>query len=583
MSTYHFAPSSKNSHYNDAFRRVRIAVYIFFIFATIVMAGIIVFVIHLHRESIKVDQHGQTIELLTNATGPQRIFIDENDVYLMVIGATQKEFDSYLDNMSHYLTVFSILITIMVTLVGFVFPLYINREQGKANKEKIDEAVINGEAELNKRIKEIKGVIIKLIAINKKDIKTSNDRIERLTLEQIKIIDSRLNDLNTRLDNYSETIRIEELDRETDKIMAYKKQEKEGRATSDTYLNIARFYYVNKNLDMANKYLAMAVEHRENYAVVYPMWADILETQQQLYEAWEKREKAIMLNVDKQEQDKLNKQQETLLVRILNQGTTHREKLPIEVGGVIFNMILVHKGIFMMGATEEQGNSDPWANESPAHKVMLNDYYISETVVTQSLWKAVMKSKDKAYRTSGEKDDFPMCNVSWNDCIAFIKKLNEMTHNTFLLPTEAQWEFAARGGVKSKNYKYSGTNDINDAVWYWKNSGDCMLNGLYETDILQKNNCRTHSVLDKSMNGNELGIYGMSGNVWEWCRDKYSNYSSDPQVNPSFDDVKEECVVIRGGGCLSHARNCRVSSRYYYDPDEKDRDLGFRLVIEIEK
>lgn len=580
MDTLPSISSSKTSHNNSASKTAHVALYISFFITTMLIAGIIVFAILLNRESAKVAQHERNIELLTNATGPRFIYIDENDVRLMAIEAAQKEFDSYLDNISHHLTIFSILITIMVTLVGFIFPLLINSEQGKANKEKIDEAVIKGEAGLNKRINEIKGEIKKMVVNNKQGIKVSNDRIERLTLEQRSIIDGMLNDLNTRLDNYAESIQIEKLAQEADRIGWYQTIEREGRATSDTYFNLAK-YHVNNNPDLANRYFAKAIENRGNYAVVYPCWADYLEAQGQLFEAWEKREKAILFKTNRQELEELEKQQRVLLTRMFDSENKLDEKLPIQVGEVKFDMILVHKGIFMMGATAEQGNEDTWANESPAHKVLLTDYYISKTVVTQSLWEEVMGSTDESSRASSDKDDCPKCNISWYECMDFIKILNKKTSYNFLLPTEAQWEYAARGGDKSHNYKYSGSNDLGEVAWYWKNSGDSILHGLYDTNRIENNNCRTHIVNEENKKKNELGLCGMSGNVWEWCRDKYKNYSVNPKANPACDKGVE--CVIRGGGYLSYERNCRVSSRYYCSPEDRDQDLGFRLVIEVEK
>ena len=181
----------------------------------------------------------------------------------------------------------------------------------------------------------------------------------------------------------------------------------------------------------------------------------------------------------------------------------------ISVNGVSFTMIAVEGGTFQMGATSEQG-SDADNDESPVHSITLSDYYIGETEVTQELWETVMGSNPSNFKGSQK----PVEQVSWNDCKQFITKLNQLTGKNFRLPTEAELEYAARGGNKSQGYKYSGNNTIDDVAWYKDNS-----------------NSKTHNVKTKSPN--ELGIYDMSGNVWEWCEDWYGNYSSDSLTNPT--------------------------------------------------
>ena len=162
------------------------------------------------------------------------------------------------------------------------------------------------------------------------------------------------------------------------------------------------------------------------------------------------------------------------------------------IQNLINNMVYVQGGTFMMGATSEQG-SDAYDNEKPAHQVTLSSFSIGRYEVTQEEWQAVMGSNPSWFK--GPKR--PVENVSWDDCQAFIKKLNEMTGKQFRLPTEAEWEFASRGGIKSQGYKYSGSNNLNSVAWYADNSGNT-----------------THDVGQESPN--ELGIYDMSGNVWEW-------------------------------------------------------------------
>ena len=226
--------------------------------------------------------------------------------------------------------------------------------------------------------------------------------------------------------------------------------------------------------------------------------------------------------------------------------------------GVSFEMVEVRGGTFRMGATSEQG-SDAYSNEKPVHSVTLNSYYIGKTEVTHALWRAVMGS-DPNYWID---DDLPKYNVSWDDCQEFIRKLNSLTGQHFRLPTEAEWEFACRGGNNSRGYKYSGSNYIDNVAWYDGNSGD-----------------KAHPVATKSPN--ELGIYDMSGNLWEWCSDWYGDYSSGAQANPKgpYDGSYR---VVRGGSMFRFggARSCRSSSRGRFGVSRFnwDNDLGLRLAL----
>ncbi|MCQ2254882.1 MAG: bifunctional serine/threonine-protein kinase/formylglycine-generating enzyme family protein [Bacteroidaceae bacterium] len=229
--------------------------------------------------------------------------------------------------------------------------------------------------------------------------------------------------------------------------------------------------------------------------------------------------------------------------------------ITINANGVDFNMILVKAGTFTMGATSEQG-SDASDDEKPAHQVTLtNDYCIGQTEVTQALWKAVMGSNPSNFKG----DNLPVENVSWDDCQKFIQKLNGVTEKQFRLPTEAEWEFAARGGSQSKGYKYSGSNTVEEVAWFWDNSS-----------------YKTHPVATKSPN--ELGIYDMSGNVREWCSDWYGDYQASAQTNPTGPN-NGSSRVRRGGSWDYYARHCRLSNRYYYTPDYRNYDLGLRLVL----
>ena len=241
--------------------------------------------------------------------------------------------------------------------------------------------------------------------------------------------------------------------------------------------------------------------------------------------------------------------------------------------GVSFTMIYVSGGTFTMGATSEQG-SDADSDESPTHQVTLSSYSIGQTEVTQELWQAVMGSNPSYFKGSKR----PVESVSWNDCQDFIRRLNSLTGQNFRLPTEAEWEYAARGG-RSGGTKYAGSNSIDDVAWYWKNSGDKYLSGTdsdWDLDKIQKNNGRTHDVATKRSNG--LGIYDMSGNVWEWCQDWKGNYSSSSQTNPQGPSTGSY-RVNRGGSWGHDARCCRVSIRYSNDPDRRYVGIGLRLAL----
>ena len=222
---------------------------------------------------------------------------------------------------------------------------------------------------------------------------------------------------------------------------------------------------------------------------------------------------------------------------------------------LVTNMVKVEGGTFTMGATSEQG-SDAYSNEEPTHKVSLSDFYIGKYEVTQEEWEAVMGKNPSHFNGSNR----PVEQVSWNDCRDFITRLNRLTGLNFSLPTEAQWEYAARGGNKSKGYKYSGSNTIGDVAWYTNNSSS-----------------KTHDVGTKAPN--ELGIYDMSGNVWEWCKDWYdsSYYSTSPSANPTGPS-SGSFRVFRGGSWNNNARLCRVSNRGYNRPDDSGHGLGLRLV-----
>ena len=227
--------------------------------------------------------------------------------------------------------------------------------------------------------------------------------------------------------------------------------------------------------------------------------------------------------------------------------------IPVK-NGINIEMVKVEAGSFNMGATPEM--KSPYEVEKPVHRVTLtNNYYIGKYEVTQALWQAVMGSNPSHFKG----DALPVEQVSWKDCQKFITKLNRLTGKNFRLPTEAEWEYAARGGNKSRGYRYSGSNTIDDVAWY-------------ENDALSQ----THPVGTKQPN--ELEIYDMTGNVMEWCQDWYGSYSSSPQVNPTG-AASGSYRVVRGGGWSDSARDCRTSDRDFISPGGRSSDLGLRLVL----
>ena len=234
-----------------------------------------------------------------------------------------------------------------------------------------------------------------------------------------------------------------------------------------------------------------------------------------------------------------------------------QELTTFTVKGVSFKMVAVDGGTFQMG--EQIADED----ERPVYSVTLDNYYIGETEVTQELWQAVMGSNPSSFTGNSQR---PVENVSWNDCRTFVNKLNNLlagqlpAGRRFRLPTEAEWEYAARGGNRSRGTQYSGSSSIGDVAWYGDNSGST-----------------THPI--KGKRPNELGLYDMSGNVWEWCFDSYKSYPSTVQTNPKVDDGSGSNRVLRGGSWINDAQGCRVAYRGSGNPDDRYHRGGLRLAL----
>ena len=243
----------------------------------------------------------------------------------------------------------------------------------------------------------------------------------------------------------------------------------------------------------------------------------------------------------------------TLIDHVLN-GVNNGSSHIFIAHNVMIEMVRVEGGTFTMGATAEQA-SDAFSDELPTHKVTLSPFLIGKYEVSQTLWLAVM-GENPSVNTG---INLPVDNVTWNECQTFITKLNELTGKNFRLLTEAEWEYAARGGNKSKGYKYSGSNNLGDVAWYIDNS-----------------NNTSHAMGTKAPN--ELGIYDMTGNVMEWVSDWKGSYSSGAQTNPTGPD-SGTYRVNRGGSYGNVERLSRITNRNSIDPNMPSKTMGLRLCL----
>jgi formylglycine-generating enzyme required for sulfatase activity len=262
----------------------------------------------------------------------------------------------------------------------------------------------------------------------------------------------------------------------------------------------------------------------------------------------------------------------TLFCTSLLLGQNNEQNLTFTAKGITFEMIFVEGGAFQMGCTTEQDYC--FGDERPVHTVELSDFYLAEFEVSQKFWKAIMGNSIrmqlyliKGKSLNGEGDDFPIYYVNYVECEEFCSKLNQLLSKQlpkgyiFIFFTDAQWEYAARGGKKSQGYIYSGSSTIDEISWYADNSDR-----------------KTHKTGMKAPN--ELGIFDMCGNVQEWCKDWYFDfyYDSSPNVNPKG-PKNGKGRVLRGGGWNSISQHCRVSFRHCTSPSNRSYDVGFRLAL----
>ena len=302
-----------------------------------------------------------------------------------------------------------------------------------------------------------------------------------------------------------------------------------GSLNVESNPNFAKLYIDGKDMGTTPKFISEIIIGRHDIKLTKEGYSDYTET--------------VMLAKDERKQ----------IVATLTEGVYDEEVFT--ANGVSFTMRLVEGGAYSMGAGVEQG-TNVQDDEKPVHRVVLSDFYMGETEVTQELWKAVMGTNP----SNKKGDKLPVDNVSWNQAKQFIQSLNQITGMQFRLPTEAEWEYAARGGKKSQQYRYAGSNKTEDVACFKKNSS------------------RAQNV--KSKWPNELGIYDMSGNMWEWCSDwNATDYYSKSQVHDPQGPSKGIYRILRGGSWHSEADNCRVSYRNCDDPNNSDKYTGFRLAL----
>lgn len=212
-----------------------------------------------------------------------------------------------------------------------------------------------------------------------------------------------------------------------------------------------------------------------------------------------------------------------------------------------------------MGSAEDDPDAQGiYGDERPQHQVELDTYSIGETEVTQALWEAVMGYNNSAFKGA----DLPVEGLEWDECISFISELNQITGRTFRLPTEAEWEYAARGGRKSKGYRYAGSDNVDDVSWNYDNSYG-----------------QTHAVAMKKPN--EIGLYDMSGNVWEWCQDWFDGnyYAENQDWKDPLNKQESTHYVLRGGSWNYAEPYSRCATRNYGSLHTRYEDCGFRIAL----
>lgn len=519
--------------------------------------------------------------------------MQSSDVRILVEESTKETLNTYINSQNSFLEIIGVLITVLVAVFGFAVPFLTNKEVRESNekwlREKTEESKNKISSQMGAELKKSKGEISDELKEGLKQLKEETERQKR----EINELKDRIEKiLKNKQDLAEHAESLKEVNEESDiakKIAKLKEEIKKhpNDYPAEGYYELGLAYSVKGKLDDAISLFLIAIDRKPDYAEAYHALAKAYCNKPDYDKAWEYVEKAILLKpkdsemlmtrcqiyknkglIEEAKQDAergielATKERKSDMLTAFGKlqdelsGIKDTDETPIDipVGKETFRMVKVKGGVFTMGATSEQGDK-AYIREFPVHSVLLDDFCIGETVVTQGLWKAVMG--DNPSRFKG--DDLPVEQVSWEDAQEFVKRLNHKTGRTFRLPTEAEWEYAARGGKKSRGYKYSGSDNIDEVAWYKDNSGQ-----------------RTHPVKEKK--ANELGLYDMSGNVWEWCQDWFGEYSGDAQFNPQGPSSGAD-RVRRGGGWRSLARSCRVSSRSNYALAHHYSGLGFRLVM----
>ena len=519
--------------------------------------------------------------------------MQSSDVRILVEESTKETLNTYINSQNSFLEIIGVLITVLVAVFGFAVPFLTNKEVRESNekwlREKTEESKneISDQmnVELNKSKEEISDELKKGLDQLKEETEKQKREINELKDRIEKILKNK-QDLAEHAESLKEVNEESNID---NKIAKLKEEIKKhpNDYPAEGYYELGLAQSENGEIEDAVSNFMIAIDRKPDYVEAYHALAKALCKKSDYKEAWKYIEKAIALQPENSEMlmtrckiykekgliEEAKMEAERGMDMAMKEGKPElltefrrlqeelskieepdKTRIDFSVGKETFWMVKVKGGTFMMGATAEQG-SNAFGDEKPAHQVTLSDYYIGETVVTQELWKAVMGNNPSYWKG----DKLPVEHVSWEEAQEFIQKLNRETGRTFRLPTEAEWEYAARGGKKSKGYKYSGSNSLDGVAWYDGNSGD-----------------KTHPV--KGKKANELWLYDMSGNVWEWCQDWYDDYSGDAQLNPQGPSSGSD-RVLRGGSWGSLARYCRVSYRGCDTPMLYLIGVGFRLVM----
>ena len=518
--------------------------------------------------------------------------MQSSDVRILVEESTKETLNTYINSQNSFLEIIGVLITVLVAVFGFAVPFLTNKEVRESNekwlREKTEESKNKISSQMGAELKKSKGEISDELKEGLKQLKDETERQKREINElkdRIEKILKNKQDLAEHAESLKEVNEENDIDRKMAKLEEGIKNNTNYPAEGFYELGLA--YSEKGEIDDAISNFMIAIDRKPDYAEAYHALSKAYCNKPDYKKAWENIEKAILLKPEDSEMlmtrcqiyknkglieeakkdaergiELATKERKSDMLTAFRrlQGELSKIEEPAEkpidisVGKETFRMVKVKGGVFTMGATSEQGDK-AYIKEFPVHNVLLDDYYIGETVVPQGLWNAVMRENPSRFNG----DNLPVERVSWEDAQEFVKRLNHMTGRTFRLPTEAEWEYAARGGKKSQGYKYSGSDNLDEVAWFDDNSGG-----------------KTHSV--KGKKANELGLYDMSGNVWEWCQDWYGGYSGDAQSNPQGSSSGAE-RVRRGGGWRSLTRSCRVSSRSSYAPAHPYNGLGFRLVM----